>query len=69
MYLAELDGADDEFFFAGSEQSSFASLLNLNLQLFGGMRRARDLGLCNPKGFYDRARNAIKEIDGPAKSR
>src|ERR1700674_3565311 len=68
LYLAELNGADDEFFFAGSEESTLASLLNLNLQFFGGVRRARDLGLGNAKGLYDRAGNTVKQIDGPAKS-
>ncbi len=69
LYLAELDGADNEFFFARGEEAALASLLNLNLQLFGGMHRARDLGLCNPKGLYDRTGNTVKQIDGPAKSR
>jgi len=38
--LCEFDGAEDEFLFAGGEQSALARLLNLNLQLFCGMRNA-----------------------------
>src|SRR5258708_20969885 len=45
LHLAEFDGADDEFFFARSEESALASLLDWDLQLLGGMRRARSLRL------------------------
>ncbi len=67
MHLAELDGADDKFFFAGSEESALASLLNLNLQLFGGMYRARNLGLGDAEGLDDRTGDAVEKIDGPPK--
>ena len=38
LNLAKFDGAEDDFFFAGGEQAAFACLLDLDLQLFGGMR-------------------------------
>src|SRR5258707_709327 len=66
--LAEFDGAEDDFFFAGGEQSAFASLLNLDLEFFGGVSDAvAGLGI-DAHGFDDGSGSAIEKFNGPAKS-
>jgi len=47
LQLAQLDGAENEFFFSDRQQSSFTCLLDLDLQFFGGM------GDAVPCGPYD----------------
>src|SRR5258708_23355862 len=56
------------FFFAGGEQSAFASLLNLDLEFFGGVSDAvAGLGI-DAHGFDDGSGSAIEKFNGPAKS-
>src|SRR5258708_39213647 len=56
------------FFFAGGEQSAFASLLNLDLEVFGGGSDAvAGLGI-DAHGFDDGSGSAIEKFNGPAKS-
>ena len=40
LELAQLDRAEDELLFPGSEQAAFARLLDLDLELFGGVSDA-----------------------------
>src|SRR5882762_5694914 len=66
--LAEFDGAEDDFFFAGGEQAAFASLLNLDLEFFGGVSDpVAGLGI-DAHGFDDGSGSAIEKFNGPAKS-
>ena len=53
LHLGQLNRADDKFFFAGSQQPTLASLLNLNLQFFGRMRDAVALRRGNAESFDD----------------
>ena len=66
--LAKFDGAEDDSLFAWCKQTAFASLLNLNLQLFGGVRDTVACLRRNSHGGDDFPGNAIEQIDGPAKS-
>ena len=56
LHLAEFDGADDKFFFAGRQQAPLTGLLNLNLQFFGGVRGAVHCRLGTPSALHDRRR-------------
>ncbi len=67
LQLAEFDGAENEFFFADRQQSPFAGLLNLNLQLFGGMGDAVPGWPHNSERANNRTGNPVEQIDGPTK--
>ena len=66
LHLAQFDRADDELFFSGGQEAALACLLDLNLQLFGGVRSVVAVGLGDAEGFDDRAGDAVQEVDGPA---
>ena len=67
LHLPQLDGADDEFFFAGRQQAALSRLLNLDLQFLGGMRRAMSVRLCNAERLNDSAGDGVEQVDSPAK--
>src|SRR5258705_4019047 len=66
LQLAQLDGTENKLFFPDGEQSPFAGLLNLNLQLLRGMGNAVAAWLHNAKRADNGAGDAIKEVDGPS---
>src|SRR5438477_4277489 len=65
LNLAKLDGAEDNALFAGGEKAAFASLLNLDLQFFGGVRQAVTFVSTNAHGANDFCGSFIQEIDSP----
>ncbi len=67
LYLAELDRAGNEFFFAGSEQAAFTRLLNLDLQLFGRVNGSVNRRLRHAEATHNHAGNPVQQIDRPAK--
>ena len=65
--LSEFDGAEDEFFFAGGEQAALARLLDLDLQLFGGVRVAVFLFSGDAERANESARDGVEERNRPTK--
>src|SRR5229473_1606897 len=68
LNLSKFHGAENELFFAGRDQAAFTGLLNLNLEFLGGMRNTVNLRGSNSQGLHNRARYAVEQMDGPAKS-
>src|SRR5260221_188428 len=66
LQLTQLDGTENKLLFPDGEQSPFAGLLNLNLQLLRGMGNAVAAWLHNAKRADNGAGDAIKEVDGPS---
>src|SRR6266404_481536 len=66
LQLTQLDGTENKLLFPDGEQSPFAGLLNLNLQLLRGMSNAVAAWLHNAKRADNGAGDAIKEVDGPS---
>src|SRR5713101_6416182 len=67
LELAEFDGAENKFFFAGSEETLFAGLLDLDLQFLRGVGEAVAGVRADAEGLDDGAGDAVEQIDGPAK--
>ena len=67
LQMTQLDGAEDELLFPGSKQAPFTRLLDLDLELFGGMGHAVPSRDSQAESFYDGARDVVEEIDSPAK--
>src|SRR5258708_12223211 len=66
LQLTQLDGTENKLLFPDGEQSPFAGLLNLNLQLLRGMGNAVAAWLHNAKRADNGAGDAIKELDRPS---
>jgi hypothetical protein len=57
--MIQFESAEDELLFPGSEQPAFTRLLDLNLELFGGVSDAVAGGRHDSEGFHDQAGRSV----------
>ena len=68
LHLAQLNGAEDEFFFARRKETPLASLLDLNFQLLRGVGHGVALRRADAQGAHHVTGRAVEKIDDRPKS-